>query len=157
MPIYEYRCYNCKQKVSIFFRSFSAVDQASARCPNCGSAEIKKLMPRIRVLRGEASASNGDDNFDDSMLDGLDENDPKSLGRMMRRMADETGEDLGPEFGEVINRLEKGEDPEAIEQSMPELGDMMGDAGGMGGDPMSGMGGPMGGMGSPMGGMDDIE
>ena len=48
---------------------------------------------------------------------------------MMRRMADESGEDMGPEFGDVINRLEKGEDPETIEKSMPELGEM-GDAGG---------------------------
>jgi hypothetical protein len=66
------------------------------------------------------------------MLDDLNENDPRSLGRMMRRMADETGEDLGPEFGEVVSRLEKGEDPEAIEKSMPELAEMGGDDGGMG-------------------------
>jgi putative FmdB family regulatory protein len=147
MPIYEYRCSNCKQKVSIFFRSFSAVDHDSARCPNCGSAEIKRLMPRVRVIRGgSVASSDSGDNFDDSMLDDLNGNDPRSLGKMMRRMADETGEDLGPEFGEVINRLEKGEDPEAIEQSMPELGEMMGDAGGMG-DAMGGMGDAMGGMG----------
>jgi putative FmdB family regulatory protein len=142
MPIYEYRCGNCKQKVSIFFRSFSAVDQDKARCPNCDSVDLKKLMPRVRVMRGGSSApdSSGDD-FDESMLDGLDENDPRSMGRMMRRMADETGEDLGPEFGEVITRLEKGDDPEEIEKSMPELGDMMGDAGaGMGGVGDMGMG-----------------
>jgi putative FmdB family regulatory protein len=138
MPIYEYRCGNCQQKVSIFFRSFSAVDQKAARCPNCDSADLKKLMPRIRVVRGSAAPDSSGDDFDESMLDGLDENDPRSMGRMMRRMADETGEDLGPEFGEVITRLEKGEDPEAIEKSMPELGDMMGDAG-AGMDPMGGM------------------
>ena len=45
---------------------------------------------------------------------------------MMRRMADESGEDMGPEFGEVVSRLEKGEDPDAIEKSMPELGEMAG-------------------------------
>ncbi|MFN8595602.1 MAG: hypothetical protein U0559_05420 [Anaerolineae bacterium] len=39
-------------------------------------------------------------------------------------MADESGEDLGPEFGEVVGRLEKGEDLESIEKSMPELGEM---------------------------------
>jgi hypothetical protein len=42
------------------------------------------------------------------------------------------GEDLGPEFGEVVDRLESGEDPESIEQSMPELGG--GDSGGGLGD-----------------------
>jgi hypothetical protein len=52
----------------------------------------------------------------------------------MRKMSAEMGEDLGPEFDEVVGRLESGEDPESIEQSMPEL---MGD----GGDDAYGMGG----------------
>jgi putative FmdB family regulatory protein len=131
MPIYEYRCTDCKKKVSVFFRSFSAVDQEQARCPICHSTHLTKMVSKVRVLRGAVS-SGGDDNFDDSMLDDLNENDPRSLGRMMRRMSDESGEDMGPEFSEVIKRLEKGEDPEAIEKSMPELGDMGGDDGGTG-------------------------
>jgi len=59
---------------------------------------------------------------DPSSLAGLDENDPKSMARWMRKMSNEMGEDLGPEFSEVVGRLEAGEDPEAIEKSMPELG-----------------------------------
>lgn len=66
---------------------------------------------------------------DPSSLAGLDENDPKSMARWMRKMSSEMGEDLGPEFSEVVDRLEAGEDPESIEQSMPELGG----AGGAGG------------------------
>ncbi len=128
MPIYEYRCADCKKKVSVFFRSFSVVDQEQPRCPICHGTRLTKMVSKVRVIRGAASADS-DDGFDDSMLDDLNENDPRSLGRMMRRMADETGEDLGPEFGEVVNRLEKGEDPEAIEKSMPELADMGGDDG----------------------------
>jgi hypothetical protein len=46
-------------------------------------------------------------------------------------MSQETGEDMGPEFDEVVGRLEAGEDPEEIEKSMPDLG---GDAGGGGDD-----------------------
>jgi Flp pilus assembly protein TadB len=57
----------------------------------------------------------------------FDENDPKSLGRWMRKMSSEVGEDLGPEFDEVVGRLESGEDPEEIEKSMP---DLMGEGGG---------------------------
>ncbi len=131
MPIYEYRCADCKKKVSVFFRSFSLVDQEQPRCPICHGTRLTKMVSKVRVLRGAASA-NSDDGLDDSMLDDLNENDPRSLGRMMRRMADETGEDMGPEFGEVVGRLEKGEDPEAIEKSMPELADMGGDDGGPG-------------------------
>jgi Flp pilus assembly protein TadB len=44
----------------------------------------------------------------------------------MRKMSREMGEDLGPEFNEIVGRLEAGEDPEEIEESMPELGDMGG-------------------------------
>jgi hypothetical protein len=59
----------------------------------------------------------------DSMLAGVDEEDPRSLGKFMRKMSSEMGEDLGDEFDEVVNRLESGESPEEIEKTMPELAD----------------------------------
>jgi hypothetical protein len=37
-------------------------------------------------------------------------------------MGKEMGEELPPEFDEVVDRLEAGESPEDIENSMPELG-----------------------------------
>ena len=58
---------------------------------------------------------------DPSSLSGLDENDPRSLARWMRKMSRETGEDLGPEFDEMVDRMEAGESPEEIEVSMGEL------------------------------------
>ena len=48
----------------------------------------------------------------------IDENDPQSMARMMRKMGGEIGEDLGPEFNEVVDRLEAGEDPKSIESSL---------------------------------------
>ena len=68
---------------------------------------------------------------DPSMLGDLDENDPKSMARWMRKMGSEVGEEMPPEFDEVIDRLESGQSPEEIESSMPDLGDSMG--GGMDG------------------------
>jgi hypothetical protein len=62
------------------------------------------------------------------MLAGLEE-DPKAMGRMMRKMSREMGEDLGPEFDEVVGRLEAGQSPKDIEKTIPELGEGM--AGGM--------------------------
>jgi hypothetical protein len=47
------------------------------------------------------------------------------------------GEDMGPEFDEVIDRLESGQSPEEIEEAVPDLG---GEAGGMGGGGMDGLG-----------------
>lgn len=48
----------------------------------------------------------------------LDENDPRSVARMMRKLGSEMGEELGPEFDEMVGRLEDGEDPESIEADM---------------------------------------
>ena len=48
----------------------------------------------------------------------------------MRKMGKELGEELPPEFDEVVDRLEKGQSPEEIESALPELG---GDDGGGGG------------------------
>ena len=124
MPIYEYRCQNCRKRVSIFWRTFSAAEEGKPVCPRCGGADLRRLVSRVRVVRSEESRLEDMSDFGD--LPDFDENDPKSLGRWMRKMSGEVGEGLGPEFDEVVGRLEAGESPEAIEQSMP---DLMGDGG----------------------------
>ena len=58
---------------------------------------------------------------DPSALAGL-ENDPRAMGRMMRKMGKEMGEEIPPEFNEVVDRLEKGQSPEDIEKEIPDLG-----------------------------------
>ena len=83
-------------------------------------------MSRVRVVRSEESRL--DDLADPDNLGDLDENDPRSIARWMRKMGDEVGEDMGSEFEEVVDRLESGESPEDIEGAMPDLGaDMGGD------------------------------
>ena len=119
MPIYEYRCHNCKRRVSIFWRTFAEAEKGVPTCPRCGGTELTRLVSRVRVIRSEESRL--DNLADPSNFPDLDESDPKSLGRWMRKMGGELGEDMGPEFDEVVGRLESGEDPESIEQSMPDL------------------------------------
>jgi putative FmdB family regulatory protein len=119
VPIYEYRCHDCKRRVSIFWRSFTEAGAKLPTCPRCGGANLTRLVSRVRIVRSEESRL--DDLSDLSDFPDLDENDPRSLGRWMRKMSAEIGEDLGPEFDEVVGRLEAGESPEEIEKSMPEL------------------------------------
>ena len=66
-----------------------------------------------------------------NQLEGMDENDPKQMGTLMRKMSEITGEGLDPEMEEAVRRLEAGEDPDKIEEDLGDLG--MGDGGGMGG------------------------
>jgi len=122
MPIYEYFCQDCQRRVSIFFRSFSDVRDDPA-CPRCGGHHLTRLISRVTVVHSEESRL--DALSDPSMLSDLDENDPKSLARWMRKMGDEVGEEMPPEFDEVIGRLESGQKPEEIEAEMPELGNDM--------------------------------
>jgi putative FmdB family regulatory protein len=130
MPIYEYYCSDCKRRVSLLWQSFADAVSRDPVCPRCHGTNLRRLISKVAVLRSEESRL--DNLSDPSSLGGLDEEDPKSLARFMRKMANETGEDLGPEFNEVVGRLEAGEDPESIEKSMPDLGGD--DAGGGGGD-----------------------
>ena len=48
---------------------------------------------------------------DPSTFAGLDENDPKSVARMMRKMGKEMGDEFGgAEFDEAVDELESGGD-----------------------------------------------
>lgn len=139
MPTYEYRCLDCKRRFSLFF-TFSEYGTQPAVCPHCQSQNVQRRIGRIRIGRSEESRL--ESMADPSKLAGL-EDDPQSLGRMMREMSSQTGEEMGPEFDEVVNRLESGQSPDQIEKEVPDLG----------GPDDSGMGG-MGGMG--MGGTEDF-
>ena len=139
MPSYEYRCLDCTKRFEIFM-SYSQYGEREAHCPHCDSANIQRRIGRIRVAKSEDRRMDdlASDFGDPAALEGL-EDDPRALGRMMRKMSTEMGEDMGPEFDDVIDRLEKGQSPEDIEKALPDLG---GDDGGMGGmGEMGGMGG----------------
>jgi len=116
MPIYEYGCVDCRKRVSVFFRSIKSAETQEAECPLCKGKNMRRLMSRFSRVRSDESRLEG--LADPSNLAGLDENDPKSLARLMRKMSSEAGEDLGEEFSEMVERLEAGEDPEALAASV---------------------------------------
>jgi putative FmdB family regulatory protein len=130
MPVYQYRCLNCKKRFELFM-SYNEYGTRKVQCTHCGSANIERRIGRIRFARSEESRM--EDLADPGSLEGL-EDDPRALGRMMRKMSGEMGEELGPEFDEVVNRLEAGQSPEEIEKAVPDLGEALGGAGGGGDD-----------------------
>lgn len=118
MPTYEYRCIDCNHKFEIFL-TYQEYEHAAVKCPVCGHSHPERIIRPIRIARTEGRRL--DDLSDPSLLDGLDD-DPQTLGRMMRQMSNELGEDMGEDFDEVVDRLEKGQTPEEIERDLPELG-----------------------------------
>jgi hypothetical protein len=51
----------------------------------------------------------------------MNENDPRQAAQLMRKLTDMTGLKLGDKMEDALNRMEAGEDPEALEK---ELGDL---------------------------------
>jgi len=51
----------------------------------------------------------------------LDENDPRQAAKLMRKLSEATGMDMGDAMEEMLARMEKGEDPDAIEAQMGDL------------------------------------
>lgn len=115
MPSYDFRCLDCKHRMVLTF-SYAEYATAEKRCVRCNSLNITRVMTKVAIAKGDASRFANLD--DEAALDDLAEADPTTLGHFMRRMADESGEDLGEEFNTIVERLERGEDPESIEASM---------------------------------------
>jgi putative FmdB family regulatory protein len=127
MPLYDYLCLDCKTRFDLFM-TYAEYGTRTVLCPSCGSKSTRRRLPRVRVAKSDdarAEALTGDLS-DPSALAGL-ENDPQALGRMMRKMGRELGEEMPPEFDEVVDRLEKGQSPDEIEQDLPDLGASPGD------------------------------
>lgn len=118
MPTYDFICLNCGQRFEVFL-SYSEYGSKKVQCLHCSSDKVRRRMTRVRIAKSEESRM--ESMADESALEGM-QDDPKALGRMMKKMGKEMGEDLPPEFDDVVDRLEAGQSPEDIESALPDLG-----------------------------------
>ena len=146
MPIYEFSCPKCR--VIFNFLSKRLNPGHLPTCPKCGNKRMTKQMSMFAMPRGAQEPAPGREGGDsgESMpdlddprmmramgelerdMEHLDENNPKHMAQMMRKMKDIMPPGTMPkEMDIAIKRLEAGEDPEKIEQDMGDiLGDFMG-------------------------------
>ena len=99
MPIYEYECADCRRRVSLLIRSLSS--GAAPACPRCGSAALTRIMSRFVTVKSEDARL-------ESLAEGgglgdVDENDPASVARFMKKMGKEFGDDLGEDFESAVD------------------------------------------------------
>ena len=107
MPIYEYQCEKCRRTTSVLTTRVS--EKVEAVCKHCGSVKLRRLMSRFAMPRSEESRM--ESLGDPSRMGDVDENDPKSVARMMKRMGSEMGDEFsGPEFDEAVEALENDGD-----------------------------------------------
>lgn len=131
MPIYEFYCESCNTIFNFFSRSINTTKRPA--CPKCRRVKLSRQMSAFAIT-GRAGESDGTDdlpidegrmekamNMLASEADRIDENDPKQAAHLMRRLTDMTGLELGAGMQEALSRLERGEDPDAIEAEMGDL------------------------------------
>ena len=134
MPIYEYYCPD-NHTVYQFYAKTLAQGQRIPRCPDNPAYRMQKVVSAFAVTgRHKAEPAAGAGNpaeagVDDPRMEAamgamerefanVDENDPRAMARMMRRMAEVTGEKIDGEMEEVVRKLEEGADPDSLDEQL---------------------------------------
>src|SRR5690606_41114093 len=84
---------------------------------------LTRLISRVAIKKSPLARMMSGGWEDDDAFDDLEDADPRTMAHVLREMSAEVGEDMGPEFDEVVDRLERGESPDEIEATMPDLAD----------------------------------
>jgi putative FmdB family regulatory protein len=119
MPVYEYRCPQCRGRFSLLVLRLGK--EVAPKCPRCGNTEVERLISRFATVRSEEELF--ESLADPSLLADVDENDPQSIARWARRMKRTLGDEVGDEIDELIDELESGEWDEEMEGAGPGAGD----------------------------------
>ena len=105
MPIYEYWCGGCRKKVEIL--TFRIGGNPDAVCPRCGGKDLRRLISRFVSMKSEEARLEA--MADPANLAGLDENDPASMARWLKKMGREMGEDVsGDEIDQMADEIASG-------------------------------------------------
>jgi len=114
MPVYEYRCKNCRRKVSVLVKGFSGAGDVA--CNFCGGKDLTRLFSTFATVRTDQDIY-GDILDDSALVNRMMHNDPTAMVEWSRRMGGTEGEKT-PEYQEMVERLERGESYESV---MPEM------------------------------------
>ena len=103
MPMYEYRCKDCRKRFTYLVGMVA--DNPDPSCPKCQGKDLQKLMSRAKRLRSE-----------DDVLEGLadptkmgDLDDPKEVRKWARKMGRELGSEMGEDFSEEFEEMMEAE------------------------------------------------
>lgn len=130
MPIYEFYCGDCHTVFSFLSRTVNTTKRPD--CPRCGRPKLERRVSRFAISKGQMKPSEPDQpmpDLDESKMEqvmeqlageaeGMNEDDPRQMARMMRKLYEGTGLPLNEKMEEAVRRLEAGEDPEKIEEEM---------------------------------------
>jgi putative FmdB family regulatory protein len=114
MPIYEYQCKDCG-KISEFL--LVKTDEAFIpQCKRCNSKKMTRVLSRVRVIRSEENRM--ETLADPSKWGGLDEKDPKTMAKWVKRMGKEMGEEMGEDVDQMVDEAMEEERASKSEEGL---------------------------------------
>lgn len=130
MPIYEFYCGKCHTVFNFLSKTVNTTKCPA--CPRCGRPKLDRQVSRFAISKGRQEKSQQDGELSDvdearmeqvmedmaREADGIDENNPQQLARMLRKLQQAGGLPVGERFEEALRRMEAGEDPEQLEAEM---------------------------------------
>jgi len=132
MPIYEFYCRHCHTVFNFLSRTVNTTKRPP--CPRC-KRKLERQVSLFAMGGGGASEEGDDMDFpvDEGRMERaieslagemehVNEDDPRQAANLMRKFSKMTGLEFGGSMEEALERMEAGEDPEAVEA---ELGDAM--------------------------------
>jgi len=114
MPAYDFRCNECGEEFSQFYKSISAYANATTTCPNCESTDLARVIDKVNVGGG------GHDYTKmgvDEMLGVFEAGDSKEVGKMFNQIGG-TNPALGAQYHETTRRLMDGESMDTVEKDL---------------------------------------
>ncbi|MFB3925864.1 MAG: zinc ribbon domain-containing protein [Syntrophales bacterium] len=132
MPIYEFYCGRCNTVFSFFSKSVNT--EKVPDCPRCKAVKLERRMSIFSTVSRNRKETAEDDlpPVDEARMEKamamlaseaehMSEDDPRQAAALMRKLSDAAGLNMGPRMEEAIRRMERGEDPEKIEEEMGDL------------------------------------
>ncbi len=134
MPIYEFYCSHCHTVFNFFARRPDTTKQPA--CPKCQRPKLQRKLSRFAISKGRVEPGEGEDDLPPGMdeaameaamselaqeAEGINEDDPRQMARMMRKLFEKTGMQAGEGMEEAMRRLEAGEDPDKLDEEMGDL------------------------------------
>ena len=107
MPIYQYDCAGCDRRVDVFFRSVNS--SARAKCPECGSQKLTRVMSAFAQVRSDVERLASTDFV--AAEAALEKGGEREFSRWARRAGAEYDEVLGTNYRELAERTDAGEKP----------------------------------------------
>jgi hypothetical protein len=131
MPIYEFYC-PANNRIYQFFARTQIQGRTVPACPDNPKYSMQKVLSSFAVVGRKAGAAGEGApvaGLDDARMEvamgamekemaGADQSDPRAMGRMIRRMAEISGERMEGDMEEVVRKLEEGADPESLDAQL---------------------------------------